>query len=450
LRAFRFCRKFMVMRRTLIASCLLVLATASSTLAQSAKYQPSEADIDAIYAPIQTLYVDLHEHPELSFHEVQTAAKMAQGLRSLGFDVTTGVGGNGVVGVLKNGAGPTVLIRTDMDALPVLEKTGLPYASTVTTTDDSGHTVPVMHACGHDLHMSSWMGTATLLAKNKNRWRGTVVMIGQPAEERVAGASAMIKDGLLTRFPRPNYAIAIHDSPLLAAGTVSVVPGYTAANSDSVEITVLGRGGHGAAPETTVDPIVLAAKIILSLQTIVSRENNPQDPAVVTVGSIQGGTKSNIIPDTVVLKLSVRSYTDQVRQHLLSAIQRIAKGEALASGAPREPEVKLVESVHATYNDPAVSERLTAALKKDLGEKNVLPGEPIMGSEDFSEFGRAGIPSVLFWVGAADPAKLAEAKAQGKPLPSLHSSLFAPYVPDAIKAAIRAEATAAFELLGQP
>jgi hippurate hydrolase len=438
------------MRRTLTFFCLLALATAGSAFAQSARYQPSEADVDAIYAPIQTLYVDLHEHPELSFHEIQTAAKMAQGLRNLGFEVTTGVGGNGVVGVLKNGNGPTVLIRTDMDALPVPEKTGLPYASKVTTIDDSGHTVPVMHACGHDLHMSSWMGTATLLAKNKDRWRGTVVMIGQPAEERVAGAKAMIGDGLFTRFPKPNYAIAIHDSALLAAGTVSVVPGYTAANSDSVEITVFGRGGHGAAPETTVDPIVLAAKIILSLQTIVSRENNPQDPAVVTVGSIQGGTKNNIIPDTVLLKLSVRSYTDQVRQHLLSAIERIAKGEALASGAPREPEVKLVESVHATYNDPAVSERLTAALKKDLGEKSVVPGEPIMGSEDFSEFGRAGIPSVLFWVGAADPAKLAEAKAQGKTLPSLHSSLFAPYVPDAIKSAIRAEATAAFELLGWP
>lgn len=438
------------MRRTLIVTCLLTLALASSSLAQSAKYQPSEQDVNAIYSPIETLYLDLHEHPELSFHETQTAAKMAQGLRTLGFEVTAGVGGNGVVGVLKNGAGPTVLIRTDMDALPVPEKTGLAYASKVTTTDDSGHTVPVMHACGHDLHMSSWMGTATLLAKNKNRWRGTVVMIGQPAEERVAGAKAMIGDGLFTRFPKPNYAIAIHDSPLYPAGAVAVVPGYTAANSDSVEINVFGRGGHGAAPETTIDPIVLAAKIILSLQTIVSRENNPLDPAVVTVGSIQGGTKSNIIPDTVVLKLTVRSYKDQVREHLISAIERIAKGEALASGAPREPEVKVTESVHATYNDPAVSDRLSAALKRNLGDKNVLAGEPIMGAEDFSEFGRAGIPSVIFWVGAAEPAKLAEAKAKGTTLPSLHSSLFAPYIPDAIKTAIRAESTAAFELLGQP
>lgn len=438
------------MRRTLIVTCLLTLALASSSLAQSAKYQPSEQDVNAIYLPIETLYLDLHEHPELSFHETQTAAKMAQGLRTLGFEVTAGVGGNGVVGVLKNGAGPTVLIRTDMDALPVPEKTGLAYASKVTATDDSGHTVPVMHACGHDLHMSSWMGTATLLAKNKNRWRGTVVMIGQPAEERVAGAKAMIGDGLFTRFPKPNYAIAIHDSPLYPAGAVAVVPGYTAANSDSVEINVFGRGGHGAAPETTVDPIVLAAKIILSLQTIVSRENNPLDPAVVTVGSIQGGTKSNIIPDTVVLKLTVRSYKNQVREHLISAIERIAKGEALASGAPREPEVKVTESVHATYNDPAVSDRLSAALKRNLGDKNVLAGEPIMGAEDFSEFGRAGIPSVIFWVGAAEPAKLAEAKAKGTTLPSLHSSLFAPYIPDAIKTAIRAESTAAFELLGQP
>lgn len=438
------------MRRTLVAFLLLTLVSAASTYAQSSKYQPSEQDVNAIYPPIEALYIDLHQHPELSFHETQTAEKMAQGLRKLGFEVTTGVGGTGVVGVLKNGAGPTVLIRTDMDALPVPEKTGLPYASKVTTTDDTGNTVPVMHACGHDLHMSSWMGTATLLASNKTRWRGTVVMIGQPAEERVAGASAMIKDGLFTRFPTPNFAIAIHDSSLFPAGAVSVVSGYTAANSDSVEINVFGKGGHGAAPETTVDPIVLAAKIILSLQTIVSRETNPLNPAVVTVGSIQGGTKSNIIPDSVLLKLTIRSYKEDVREHIISAIGRISKGEALAAGAPREPEVKVVESVHATYNDPALADRLTTALKKALGDKNVVKGDPIMGAEDFSEFGRAGIPSVIFWVGAAEPVKLAEAKAKGVSLPSPHSSLFAPYNPGTLKTAIRAETSAALELLSQP
>lgn len=436
------------MRRIPFLFCLLALAT--SLFAQTGKYQPSEQDVAAIYAPMETLYRDLHEHPELSLHETQTAEKMAQGLRKLGYEVTTGVGGTGVVGVMKNGNGPTVLIRTELDALPVPEKTGLPYASKVTTTDDAGSTVPVMHACGHDLHMASWMGTATLLAGNKNRWRGTVLMIGQPAEERVAGASAMLKDGLFTRFPKPDYAIAVHDSPALNAGTVAVVSGYTAANSDTVEIDVFGKGGHGAAPESTVDPIVLAAKIVLALQTIVSRETNPLNPAVVTVGMIQGGTKANIIPDSVKMKLTVRSYKDEVRQHLLSAIERISKGEAAAAGAPREPEVKVVESTHATYNDPTVSVRLTASLKRSLGDKIVVPGDPIMASEDFSEYGRAGVPSVIFWVGAADPAKLTEAKAKGTSLPSLHSSQFAPFMPNTLKTAIRAETSAALELLDQP
>jgi len=298
--------------------------------------------------------------------------------------------------------------------------------------------------------MSSWMGTATLLSKNKSRWRGTIVMIGQPAEERVAGASAMLKDGLLTRFPKPDFAVAIHDSPLYAAGTVTVIPGFAAANSDSVDITIFGKGGHGAAPETTVDPIVLAAKIVLSLQTIVSRETNPLNPAVVTVGSIHGGTKNNIIPDSVKLQLTVRSYKDDVREHILSAIKRICNAEAVAAGAPREPEVKLTESVHSTYNDPAVAQRIIAALQRNLGDKNVVEGDPIMASEDFSEFGRAGIPSVIFWVGATESSKLADAKSKGISLPSLHSSLFAPYIPNTLKTAIRAETTAAVALLGQP
>lgn len=437
------------MRRAQIAICLITMALSTASIAQT-KFQASEQDVNAIYPAMELLYIDLHEHPELSFHEVKTAEKMADGLRKLGFEVTTGVGGNGVVGVLKNGSGPTVLIRTEMDALPVPEKTGLPFASKITTTDDAGNTVPVMHACGHDLHMSSWMGTATLLSNNKSRWRGTVVMIGQPAEERVAGASAMLKDGLLTRFPKPDFAIAIHDSPAYASGTVSVISGFAAANSDSVDITVFGKGGHGAAPEATVDPIVLAARIVLSLQTIVSRELNPLNPAVVTVGSIHGGTKNNIIPDTVKLQLTVRSYKGEVREHILSAIERICRAEAMAAGAPREPEVKLTESVHATYNDPALSQRLVAALRENLGESSVVPGDPIMASEDFSEFGRAGIPSVIFWVGATAPARLAEAKAKGMSLPSLHSSLFAPYLPSSLKTAIRAESTAALALLGQP
>jgi len=431
------------------AGSILLLCLAVVGAAQTQTF-PTSQDVESIYPAMQALYLDLHEHPELSFHETQTSQKMADGLKRLGFEVTTGVGGMGVVGVMKNGTGPTVLIRTDMDALPVPERTGLPYASKVMVKDDTGHDVPVMHACGHDLHMASWLGTATLLSQNKNRWHGTVVMIGQPAEERVAGAAAMLKDGLLTRFPKPNFAIAIHDSAAFPAGSVSVIPGFTAANADSVDITVFGKGGHGAAPDKTVDPIVLSARIILALQTIVSRETNPLDPAVVTVGSIHGGTKNNIIPDEVKLELTIRSYKDEVRAHTIEAIQRICEAEAMAVGAPKEPEVKVKETVHATYNDPALSERVTAALKKSLGEDRVVKGDPIMGAEDFSEFGRAGVPSVIFWVGAVDPAKLAQSKQSGVPLPGTHSSLFAPLLPDSLRTAIRAEATAAFALLNQP
>ncbi len=428
------------------ALCLLLCASAS--FAQ--KFAPSAQNVEAIYPGIHATYVDLHEHPELSTHEVQTAQKMADGLRKLGFEVTTGVGGTGVVGVLKNGAGPAVLIRTDMDALPVLERTGLPYASKILTKDDSGHEVSVMHACGHDLHMSSWLGTATLLSQNKNRWRGTVIMMGQPAEEQVKGARAMLQDGLFTRFPKPNFAIAIHDSPDYAAGTVAIAPGPALASSDAIEITVFGKGGHGAYPSHTVDPVVISARIILALQTIVSRETSPFDPAVVTVGSIHGGTRGNIIPDEVKLQLTIRSYRDDVREHTMAAIRRICDAEATAASAPRMPEITNPESVHSTYNDPVLSERLDAALKRSLGADHVLAGKPVMGAEDFSEIGRAGVPSVMIWVGAADPSKFAESQKSGVPLPALHSSLFAPALPDALTTAIRAEASAAFELLGQP
>ncbi|MDT8068051.1 MAG: amidohydrolase [Terriglobia bacterium] len=421
-----------------------------SPLAFAQKFAPSAQDVDAIYPAAQATYVDLHEHPELSTHEIRTAQKMADALRKLGFEVTTEVGGTGVVGVLKNGPGPTVLIRTDMDALPVLERTGLSYASKVVAKDDSGHEVAVMHACGHDLHMSSWLGTATLLSQNKNRWRGTVVMMGQPAEEQVKGARAMLQDGLFTRFPKPNFAIAIHDSPDYAAGTVAIVSGAALASSDAIEITVFGKGGHGAYPNHTIDPVVISARIILALQTIVSRETSPFDPAVVTVGSIHGGTRGNIIPDEVKLQLTIRSYRDEVREHTMTAIRRICDAEATAAGAPRMPEITNPESVHSTYNDPVLSERLTAALTKSMGADHVLPGRPVMGAEDFSEIGRAGVPAIMIWVGAADPAKLAESQKTGIPLPPLHSSLFAPALPDALLTAIRAEATAAFELLGQP
>jgi hippurate hydrolase len=433
-----------------IAGLALLLCLGSIFAVSQTHFAPSVQDVEAIYPALQATYIDLHEHPELSFQESETARKMADGLGRLGFEVTTGVGKTGVVGVLKNGDGPTVLIRTDMDALPVPERSGLSYASKIVTKDDSGREVPVMHACGHDLHMTSWLGTATLLSQNKSRWRGTVIMIGQPAEEIASGARAMLQDGLLTRFPKPNYALAIHDTPEYSAGSVAVVPGFVFANADAVEITVFGKGGHGAAPEKTIDPIVLSARIILALQTIVSRETNPFDPTVVTVGSIHGGTKSNIIPDEVKMQLTIRSYKENVREHTIEAIQRICKAEAMAAGASKEPQVSVRETVHATYNDPELAARLTTALKKSLGDDHVVRGDAIMAAEDFSEFGRAGIPSVVIWVGATDPQKLAQSKQSGFPLPGLHSSLFAPSLPDALKTAIRTESTAAFELLGQP
>ncbi len=419
---------------------------ASVAFAQSAPITPT--DVDSVYPAMHELYLDLHKTPELSQHEVHTSAKMADGLRKLGFDVTTNIGGYGVVGVMKNGPGKTLLIRTDMDALPVVEQTGLPYASTVRVKDDSGNDVGVAHACGHDFHMSNWMGTATLLAKNKSRWHGTLIMIGQPDEEKVGGARAMIKDGLFTRFPRPDYAIAVHDNALMPAGTVAIIPGYALASSTAVNLTIFGRGGHGAAPYATVDPIVLAARMILAFQTIVSRELDPLDPAVVTVGSIHGGSKGNIIPDQVRLEMTVRAYKEEVRQHILQAIQRIANAEATSARAEHMPEMQIPETTLATNNDPQVSARLTDALKRTIGSEHLdMTQRPVMGAEDFSEFGHAGIPSVIMWVGAVNPQKYADARKNNLPLPSLHSSRFAPDIEPTLKTGILATTNAALELL---
>ncbi len=429
--------------RTAVVTVVLVLATFAGAQV------PTPAQVDAIYPQIESLYLDLHKNPELAFQEKNTAAKLADGLRALGFEVTTGVGGTGVVGILRNGQGPTVMIRTELDALPVLEQTGLPYASHTTTKDRFGREVPVMHACGHDIHMATWLGTARLLASTKERWRGTLMMLGQPAEETVSGAVAMLKDGLFTRFPKPDFALAVHDDSDLPAGKVGYTPGYTLSNANSVDITIYGKGGHGASPQSTVDPVVIAARTVLALQTIVSREVDPRDPAVVTVGSIHGGTKNNIIPDEVKLQLTVRSYKDEVQQHLLAAIQRIAKAEALAANAPKEPTFEIFDAAHATYNDPNVTKRLASLLQNALGKGNVVEQPPKMASEDFSEYGRAGVPAVMLSVGAVQPAKYAAAKAAGTPLPSLHSSLFAPDRELTLKTAIRAETAAALELLGR-
>lgn len=426
-------------------TCLAVTCGAVAQ-AKPALWAPSSQQIEAVYPEVEALYFDLHRNPELSLHEEHTAAKLAERAKALGYEVTTGVGGTGIVAVLHNGSGPTVMFRTDMDALPVEEKTGLPYASHVTTKNDSGVTVPVMHACGHDIHMSSWLGTAKLMAANKDRWHGTLIMIGQPAEEIVAGAAAMLKDGLFTRFPKPDYALAVHDD-MLPAGQVGYTPGYALAAVDSVEITIFGRGSHGAQPQESIDPIVIGARTVMALQTIVSREINPLDSAVVTVGSFQGGTKSNIIPDEVKLLITVRSYKPEVRKHLLASIERIAKGEAMAGGAPREPLVKITPGANATYNDPALNKRVVAVLQNTLGAANVIELPPKMVSEDFSEFGQAGVPSVMFYVGAQEPAKFAAAQKSGTILPGLHSSLWAPDYEPTLKTAMRAETAALVDLL---
>jgi hippurate hydrolase len=406
------------------------------------------ADIDAMYPDIEKLYIDLHQNPELSLLEEKTSAKLAERMRKLGYDVTTKVGGTGIVALMKNGAGPTLLIRTDMDALPVLEQTGLPYASTVRMKDAvTGDVVPVMHACGHDVHMASWIGTATILAKRKDLWHGTLMFIGQPAEERIRGAKAMLADGLFTRFPKPDMALGIHDHDTTPSGSVGAVPGYILANSDSIDLTVYGTGGHGAYPNTTVDPIVIASRIVVALQTIIARENDPFDPAVITVGSFHGGTKHNIIPDVVKLQLTVRSYKPEVRERLLSAIERIAKAEAMSAKAPKEPEMKVVESTKATYNDPALTERVVKAMSAAIGEKNMTKPPTEMGAEDFSEYGGAGVPSVFLWVGAVEPGKYAASKKGGPALPSTHSPFFAPDLMPTLKTGILAETVAAVELM---
>ncbi|HUK13996.1 MAG TPA: amidohydrolase [Thermoanaerobaculaceae bacterium] len=403
-------------------------------------------------ADLEVLYRDLHSHPELSLREERTAARIAGELAAAGFAVTEHVGGHGVVGVLANGAGPTVLVRTDMDALPVVEATGLPYASSVKATDDQGREVGVMHACGHDAHMTVFVGTARALAAARGRWRGTLVMIGQPAEERGLGAAAMLADGLYTRFPRPDLALALHVSPSLPVGSVGFVPGYAFANVDSVDLTVRGMGGHGASPHRTKDPIVIAAEIVTALQTIVSRATDPTTPAVVTVGSIHGGTTYNIIPDEVRLQITVRSYAPEVRQAILAAIERIARGIALAAGVPadRMPTVKLAEGfTPAVYNDPALVARLAARLRTVLGADHVVELKAEMIGEDFARYGllEPRIPICMFRLGSVDPARIAESERSGTPLPALHASNFAPSPAATIATGVTAMTEAVVELL---
>ncbi len=405
---------------------------------------------------LNKLYRYLHANPELSLMETKTAALLAGKLKDLGFDVTEKVGGTGVVAVMKNGDGPTVMIRADMDALPVKEQTGVDYASTVITKNRDGIEKPAMHACGHDIHMTVLIGTAKELVAQKANWSGTLVMILQPAEELGLGATMMLKDGLFTRFPRPDYNLALHDNPALAAGKVGIVPGYALANVDSVDITVRGIGGHGAYPHTTKDPIVLASQMVVAFQTIISRETSPLESAVLTVGSIHGGTKHNIISDEVKLQLTLRSYKDEVRMNTISSIKRIADGLGRAAGLPDDKlpivAVRDKEFTPATYNNPELAARLTRSIGAKLGADNVKAMDPVMGGEDFGAFGRVEpkIPSMLFWLGAVNPGKIAKAKENGEILPSLHSPFFAPDAEPTINTGVKAMTAAALDLLQNP
>jgi hippurate hydrolase len=416
----------------------LLLAASLASLCP-AQQSATAGDVTRVYPAAHALYLDLHEHPELSGHEAETASKIASQLRSSGYDVTEHVGGTGVVAVMRNGAGPTIMLRTELDALPVEEKTGLPYASKAHTKDDKGHDVPVMHACGHDVHMAALVATASILAHSKDTWNGTLVLIGQPAEETITGAKRMLDDGLLQRFPRPDALIALHVSNALPATKVGFKPGIYDTNADSLRITIYGKGGHGSAPHTTIDPIVIAARTILTLQTITSREVKPGEMAVVTVGYIQAGTKNNIIPDQAEMGLTVRTYKADVRKQVLGAITRIVKAEAEAGGTKREPSIEHFEGTDAVYNDPALAERLKPALEAALGKNNVLADPPITASEDFSYIVEQGIPGFYFDLGGADPVAFEKAVASGATLPSNHSPLFAPDVEPALHTGIVAE-----------
>ena len=428
------------LRLLLMAS--LAVASQVGTAAEVGEWLAKQAP------QLTQIYKSLHASPELSFEEEQTAAKMAKFLRAEGFQVTENIGGHGVVGVLKNGPGKTLLLRADMDALPVVEETGLPYASQVRTVDSRGAVVGVMHACGHDMHMTSLVGTIQFLARHQAQWQGTLVAMFQPAEERGAGAKAMIAEGLLTRFPRPHFALALHVAGDYATGEIAYRAGYAMANVDSVDIDFRGRGGHGAHPDTAIDPVVIAARFVVDVQSVIGREINPIEPAVITVGSIHGGTKHNIIGDSCKLQLTVRSYSQEVRKQLIAAIRRKALASAASADAP-EPEIEVSEGTPSLLNDPELTERVVASLKPVLEESNLKVREPSMGGEDFGRIGRAGVPILMMGLGVVDEDRLAGYREQGVPPPSLHSPQFYPDPEKSIETGVTALVTAALELLGK-
>ncbi len=437
------------MRMKMLAAVLMASVMSGTAFAQDLR-QSIRQDMPGLLE----IYRDFHAHPELSLQETRSAAKMAEEARRLGFNVTTGVGGTGVVAVMENGPGPVLLLRADMDALPVEEQTGLPFASRVRATSSAGVESGVMHACGHDTHMTAWMGTARRLAALRDQWSGTLVMIGQPGEEVGLGAKAMLDDGLFTRFPKPSHVIAFHDSAMLPAGTIGYTPGPALANVDSVDIVVRGVGGHGASPHTTRDPIVLASRIVSSLQTLVSRELDPLDSAVVTVGSFHAGTKHNIISDEARLQLTVRSYTPEIRQQLLDGIARISRGEAIAAGIPedRMPQISIEENyTPATLNTEALTRSTAARFTEHFGADRVREVRPIMAGEDFSQYYLAdrNIESLIFWVGGVPQAQWDSAQRDGTVLPSLHSPFWAPDPDPTISTAIEAMVVASLGVLAR-
>ncbi|WP_432200589.1 amidohydrolase [Erythrobacter sp. W53] len=431
-----------------------LIATASlMAIAAPAQANDLRDDLMADMPALMELYRDLHQHPELSFEEHRTAAKLAGMMRELGFEVTEGVGQTGVVSVMRNGDGPTVMLRADMDGLPLVEKTGLPYASTQVATPASGVETGVMHACGHDTHMAGFIGAAQLLSERKDEWQGTLVMILQPAEELGLGAVAMLEDGLYERFPKPDYVVAFHDAAQFPAGMIGYSPGYALANVDSVDITIPGVGGHGAYPHTTKDPVVLASAIVMKLQTLVSRESSPLDPAVVTVGSFHAGHKHNIISDEARLQLTVRSYTDESRKLLLDGIERIVRGEAIAAGMPDEkmPTVTVIEPyTPSTFNDPDFTENVMTGFRARFGESRVVQVPSVMGGEDFGQFKRAApddVKSLIFWVGGVPQEEFDAAQRGEGSLPSLHSPFWAPDAEKVIATGAEGLASAALDLM---
>jgi hippurate hydrolase len=440
-----------------LLAVLILVSTAVTAYCQGQKGPALKETAAAVekraaaeYASLEALYKHLHSHPELSLDEEQTAARLARELKDAGFQVTPKVGGHGVVSVLKNGDGPTVLVRADMDALPITEKTGLPYASKERARDREGNDVGVMHACGHDANVTCLVGTARVLASMKDRWSGTLVFIGQPAEEIGAGARLMLEAGLFKKFPKPDVAFALHCDARYPTGHVNYREGQLQANVDSVDVIVKGKGGHGAAPHTTVDPVVLAARVVLDLQTIVSREKDPLQPAVITVGSIHGGSKHNIIPNEVKLQLTVRTLTDESRKQTLEAIERVVKAAAKGAEAP-EPEVKVHtgEFTPALENDAGLTRKTVALFREALGAERVHERPMSLGGEDFSQFVRAGVPGFYFFLGSAPPEAVAEARRGGRPLPLTHSDSYYPVPESTIKTGVLTMSLAVLNIVGK-